>query len=149
MDIVICSTLGNTKVGLYDSDTLISELELEGKVSDTLPSIFGKLNNENINNIYFAKGPGSFMAIKLTYVFLKTISIIKKINLFAVDSFYFNQNSPIKAIGNSYFVKDENEIKLQVIECSDTNNIELPQKLIKSDFSNDISPLYIIPAVGI
>ena len=41
------------------------------------------------------------MAIKVAYIFLKTISITRSIDLYACEGFEFNQNSPIKALGKS------------------------------------------------
>ena len=39
------------------------------------------------------------MAIKVAYLFLKTISISKNIELESCSGFEFNKNSPIKALG--------------------------------------------------
>lgn len=146
---VICSTLGSTKIGVYENQIKVKQIEKDGKISDILPLIFTKFNDKHIKNIYFARGPGSFMAIKLTYVFLKTISIVKDINLFGVDSFYFTNNRPIKSIGNSYFIKKQDKIELEVLKDVEDYEVHIPLKLNKSDFSLDISPLYIIPAVVI
>lgn len=149
MDLVICSTLGSVQIGFYKNSTLIDTLYKEGQISDTLPNIFESLIDKKIENIYFARGPGSFMAIKLTYVFLKTISIMKNINLFGVDSFYFTKNRPIKSIGNSYFIKNNNQIEIQTIKEIEEYEVTMPQQLNKNDFNTNISPLYIVPAVGI
>ncbi len=52
------------------------------------------------------------MGIKVTYLFLKTLSIVKNIPLLAIDGFFFNENHPIKAVGKLYFVKNSNTISL-------------------------------------
>jgi tRNA threonylcarbamoyladenosine biosynthesis protein TsaB len=85
------------------------------------------------------------MSIKLTYIFLKTLQIVKNISIFAVDGFYFNQNSPIKALRNRFFVKENGTITIKKAKSS--NNFELPKKLFFKDFSKDIEPLYILNAV--
>jgi hypothetical protein len=85
------------------------------------------------------------MAIKLTYIFLKTLQITKNINILAQDGFYFNQNSPIKAIGNRYFVKENDTITIK--ETNPSKEFELPKKLNYSDFLEEISPIYILNAV--
>jgi len=52
---------------------------------------------------------------------------------------------PIKAIGNSAFVKENDTITIKKTKSS--NSFELPQKLNFKDFSKEIEPLYILNAV--
>ena len=85
------------------------------------------------------------MAIKLAYLFFKTLEISKNIKFLAVDGFYFNKNSPIKAVGNSYFVKKEGIISIEKNLKED--EFYLPDELNINDFSTDVSPLYILKAV--
>jgi hypothetical protein len=85
------------------------------------------------------------MAIKLAYVFFKTLEIAKDIKLLAQDGFYFNNNSPIKAVGNSYFVKKEGIITLE--KNLKEGEFKLPEKLNLEDFSEETSPLYVLKAV--
>jgi len=87
------------------------------------------------------------MAIKISYVFLKSYSIVKNIPLMAVDGFYFNNNSPIKSIGKMYFIKEEDNIILDTIKPKNIEGFKLPEKIKKDDFSIDSTPLYILPAV--
>lgn len=89
------------------------------------------------------------MAIKITYLFLKTLSITKNLQLFATDGFAFNQKSPIKAVGNLYFIKKDGKISTQKIgEIPLTQkSFTLPQKLDTEIFSSDNEPLYVLPAL--
>ena len=98
---------------------------------------------------YFARGPGSFMAIKITYLFLRTLSITQNVPLLATDGFAFNQNSPIKAVGTLYFSKENGKITTQKIDTQKEkiHPFALPQKLDKEIFSDENEPLYILPAV--
>jgi len=146
IDIVIIPISSPIKVGLYKDKVLFEEIISNEMTSDFLPKFFDEiLKKYEIDNIIYSKGPGSYMSIKLTYIFLKTLQITKDISIFAVDGFYFNQNSPIKAIGNRFFVKENDTITIKEAECS--NSFELPKKLNFSDFSKDIEPLYILNAV--
>ena len=52
----------------------------------------------NINSFIYTSSPGSFLSIKLTYLFLRTIHLIENISIKSVDGFYFNGNNPIKGI---------------------------------------------------
>ena len=83
-------------IGVYEDKKLIQKYEIEGKASDLLPLYFEKIfDNYTVDRLNYVNTPGSYMAIKVAYVFLKTISIAKKIELNACSGFEFNQNSPI------------------------------------------------------
>ena len=137
-------------IGVYENNILIEKFQSQEKTSDILPKLFDKiLNKYNITNLYFAKGPGSFMAIKITYLFLKTISITKNMPLFATDGFAFNQNSPIKAVGTLYFIKKDGKISTQKIDeiKEKIKPFDLPKFLDKKIFTSESEPLYILPAL--
>ena len=146
VDIVAIVISKPLKVGVYKNGKLSDVITKEGMTSDVLPEIFDSLLKKyTIDSIIYSKGPGSFMAIKLAYVFFKTLQITKDIRLFAQDGFYFNQNAPIKAVGNSYFIKKEGIITLK--KDLKEGDFTLPEKLEFSDFSEDVEPLYILKAV--
>ena len=124
-------------------------IQSEEKSSEVLPLIFKKLLNKyDVSQLLYAKGPGSFMAIKVAYIFLKSLSILKKIPFFATDAFKFNENAPIKAMGKLYFVKMEQEIKTQKLEVAPKGDFTLPNVLDYNEFSTNTTPLYMIGAVG-
>jgi len=146
VDIVAIPISKPLKIGIYHNNKLIEKIESNGLTSEILPVIFDDiLKNYEINSIIYSKGPGSFMAIKLAYLFFKTLEISKNIQLLAVDGFYFNKNSPIKAVGNSYFVKKEDIISIE--KNLKESEFYLPDELKKEDFSQEASPLYILKAV--
>ena len=88
------------------------------------------------------------MAIKVAYIFLKSLSILKNIPLFATDAFKFNNNTPIKAIGKLFFVKISSEIKTQKLEMVPEASFVLPDVLDYNEFTTNTTPLYMIEAVG-
>ena len=138
------------KIGLYNQENqLVKTYELHEHTSESLPHFFDALLKEyDISRLVYAKGPGSFMAIKVSYLFLKTLSIVKSIPLLATDAFYFNNNTPIKAVGKLCFVKIAGKIETQVFDEVPKNQFELPQELILEDFSDDSLPYYGIAAVS-
>ena len=149
VDILLIALSSPILIGVYDNGLLIETIESEQKSSDVLPIIFKELMQKyQLQRVYYANGPGSFMAIKVAYIFLKSISILKKIPLFATDAFYFNKNQPIKAIGKLYFVKIASEIKTQKLETASVGSFELPNELDYSEFTTNTTPLYMIGAVG-
>ena len=147
---VLCITLTSPiKIGIYENLKLIETIESEEKSSDILPLLFKDiLQKYDVQKLLYANGPGSFMAIKVAYIFLKSLSILKKIPLFATDAFNFNENQPIKAIGKLHFVKIASEIKTQKFDSAQEVNFRLPEMLELKEFSTTSTPLYMIGAVG-
>ncbi len=149
IDILLIALSSPIMVGIYEDNKLIDSIVSDKKSSDILATIFKDIFDKyDVKGLYFTNGPGSFMAIKVAYIFLKSISIIKDIELFATDAFKFNENHPIKAIGKLYFVKIKQEIKTQKFDDIQTVEFKLPKLLNKDEFSTDTVPLYKIGAVG-
>ena len=139
-------------IGIYENDELVKTISKEGKTSDILPSLFdGILSNYDVKEIFYVNGPGSYMAIKIAYIFLKTISIVNEIKLYAVSGFDFNNNSPIKALGKKYFFRENINFKDEIIiKFLEDNNIEeflLPETLKDMKFNDNTLPEYNLPAV--
>lgn len=149
VDLVFITLSSPIQIGVYKDGELVRTVVSQEKSSEILPKIFDELSKEYvIKGLYYANGPGSFMAIKVAYIFLKSMSILKNIPLLATDAFYFNKNQPIKAIGKLYFVKVSSEIKTQKLETAPEVSFMLPNVLEYNEFSTAASPLYAIGAVG-
>lgn len=149
VDLLFIALSSPIKIGVYENLRLIESIESQEKSSDFLPSIYKELSKRyKIEKLFYANGPGSFMAIKIAYIFLKSMSILNKIPLFATDAFYFNQNQPIKAIGKLYFVKISSEIKTLKLDTAPEVSFELPVVLDYNEYSITTAPLYCIGAVG-
>ena len=149
VDILLITLTSPIKIGIYENSLLIETIESTERSSDVLALIFRDLFKKyEIEKLFYANGPGSFMAIKVAYVFLKSLSIVKNIPLFATDAFNFNKNEPIKAIGKLHFVKVASEIKTRKLETAPEVIFELPDVLDYNEFSTITTPLYMIGAVG-
>lgn len=136
-------------IGVYENDNLVESISKEGMTSDILPMLFKDiLDRYDISELLYVNGPGSYMAIKVAYIFLKTISITNKIALRACDGFEFNGNSPIKALGKKYFIKKDGSILIDFLKDEEIKGFELPKKLDKLVFSDDSLPTYNLPAVN-
>ena len=151
-NMLIISIANPILLGVYKGDLLIESISREGRTSEVLPSLFDELTSKyNIINIFYVNGPGSYMAIKIAYIFLKTISIVNKINLFAVSGFDFNNNSPIKALGKKYFFRhnklDNDNITIEFLNNSFIQEFILPEKFMNIKYSEDTLPKYNLPAV--
>ncbi|MCK4737830.1 MAG: hypothetical protein KAT10_04650, partial [Sulfurimonas sp.] len=87
VDLVFIGLSSPVMIGIYENNKLIDKIISEEKSSDILPKMYNELSNKyDIQKLFFANGPGSFMAIKVAYIFLKSISILKNIPLFATDA---------------------------------------------------------------
>ncbi len=149
VDLIFLALNSPIMIGIYEQNKLIDSIVSEEKSSEILPFIYENLEKKyNINKIFYANGPGSFMAIKVAYIFLKSISILKNIPLFATDAFYFNKNRPIKAVGKLYFVKTSELIETQKFDEPLLSEFALPEFLKYNDFDSDTVPKYGIGAVG-
>jgi len=146
VDLVAVTISSPSLFGIYKDGQLIESIKKEGKTSDVLPIVFDEVSKKyDIKRIIYTKGPGSYMAIKLSYVFFKTIEIAKDIKLLAADGFEFNQNQPIKAVGRSFFVKKDGIITLK--KDIKAGEFSLPKNLNEINFSEDTTPLYILSPV--
>ena len=146
VDVVAIPIASPLLVGIYKEGKLIKEIKKDGLTSEILPEIFDEiLKKYEIKHIIYSKGPGSYMSIKLSYVFFKTLEITKNIKFLAKDGFYFNNNAPIKAVGNSYFVKKEGIIAIE--KNQKEGEFVLPETLNLKDFDEDTAPLYVLKAV--
>ncbi len=150
VDILVISLSAPVLVGIYHKNGLIEKFQSDRKTTDILPKIFDDiLTKYEIEKLFFARGPGSFMSIKITYIFLHTLSIALNVPLFATDGFAFNNNSPIKAIGSLYFIQENGNITPRKIDTKIKKIMPfaLPKHLDTKIFSKDTKPLYILPAV--
>lgn len=140
------------KVGVYDENhNLIESVEEEGKTSDVLPLIFKNiLKKYDIRSLYYVNGPGSFMSIKVSYIFLKSISVVKNIPFYSCKGFEFNENSPIKALGKKYFFNNnDGNISIDFLkEDEKVKEFQLPKTLDIKIFSTQSLPSYNLPAVN-
>ena len=149
VDVLLIALSSPIQIGIYENNTLINTLVSDEKSSDILPTLFKKIFEMYcVEKLFYTNGPGSFMAIKVSYIFLKSLSILKEIPLFATDAFYFNKNQPIKAIAKLCFVKIGSEIKTQKLETVPENDFKIPVVLDYNEFSKITTPLYGIGAVG-
>ncbi len=151
LEILVIPIANPILVGVYKDAKLVKSIQKEGMTSEVLPIIFEKIleQYDTIDTIYYVNGPGSYMAIKVAYVFLRSLCIVKKVPLLAAKGFAFNNNTPIKALGKKYFFNSlDDTIKIDFLEderllCE----FSLPQILDKTIFDKDNLPSYNLPAV--
>lgn len=151
--VIVISISNPILIGIYEEDVLVKTISKEGKTSDVLPFLFDEiLIDYDVKEIFYVSGPGSYMAIKIAYIFLKTISIVNEIKLYALSGFDFNNNSPIKALGKKYFFREEinsedNKIEIKFLEDNKIEEFTLPIDIKNIKFTENTLPEYNLPAV--
>ncbi len=149
VSILVISISNPILIGIYDESNLIEKISLDGKTSDALPKAFENiLNRYNLKTIFYVNGPGSYMSIKVSYIFLKTLAIVKHLDFRATNGFHFNEGTAIKALGKKYFLKDlDDKITIDFLEQNDIKDFKLPNSIDDSIFTKDTLPNYNLPAV--
>lgn len=121
-----------------------------------------------LDSIYYSRGVGSLSAIKLTHIFLHTLSLSSNVCIYATNSFYFSQTNEIKAFANMSFYLDTTRTdsthpfitdsnakdyiyiapsSMHTTNTTDTLGLLLPYRLIHNDFLESCTPLYVTSAV--
>jgi len=135
-------------VGCYLDGELIDSTTSSEKTSNILlPIIKEYLDRYDISRISYANGPGSYMAIKITYVMLKSIEIISGIKCVGCSAFELNGNKPIKAIGSLYFIKEKETIITKKLDEVVDSEFVLPKTIHNLVLDKESIPNYMLPAV--
>lgn len=135
-------------IGVYKDGELIESFSSEKKTSEILlPLLKECMDRYDLNSIIYTRGPGSYMAIKLTYIMLKTIEITKGIKTLGCSAFALNGGAPIKAVGNLYFTKEKETIITKKFEQPVEACFTLPQSIHDLPLDEESTPEYVIPAV--
>jgi tRNA A37 threonylcarbamoyladenosine modification protein TsaB len=152
VDILIISLSNPVLVGIYSNESkeLISNFELKDKSSDSIPMLFQNILKEyKIDSIFYTNGPGSFMATKVIYLFIMTLSKVYNIKIGASLGFEFNNYSAIKALGKKYFIYNRQNSIITIESLNkEIEPFKLPKILDREIFSfNEIEPKYMLNAV--
>jgi tRNA A37 threonylcarbamoyladenosine modification protein TsaB len=147
-ELLIISISSPLLLGVYEESKLIKTISSEKKTSEILlPLIKECLDTYDISTIIYTRGPGSYMAIKLTYIMLKTIEITLGIKCIGCSGFALNGAQPIKAIGNLYFIKEKETIITKKYDQPVEASFALPQSIHDLELDEESIPDYILPAV--
>ncbi|WRE22441.1 tRNA (adenosine(37)-N6)-threonylcarbamoyltransferase complex dimerization subunit type 1 TsaB [Helicobacter pylori] len=155
LDLALISLGEGVLLGVYQNNFLGTSYTSKSKTSEALVEVFSQLFEDfknstlpAIKGVYYAKGPGSFTSLKLTHVFLHTLALIHDFELYSTTGFDFNDNTPILAYANKYFVSKERE------SLSDFKDLKivpkdfmLPPFLEKDKFTQLNKPFYILPPI--
>ncbi len=157
LDLALISLGDGVLLGVYQNHSLKASYTSKAKTSEALVEVFSQLFKDFknlypaspvIKGVYYAKGPGSFTSLKLTHIFLHTLASIYDFELYSTTGFDFNDNTPILAYANQYFVSKEMESlrdfkDLKVLP----KDFMLPSYLEKDKFTQSNTPFYILPPI--
>jgi len=136
------------QLGLYCADRKISAATTEGQTSESLLKAMEKwLDSYRVEKCIYVNGPGSYMAIKLTYLMLRTLEMVRGIPFFGISAFELNGGKPVKAMGNLYFTKEKETIMTKKFDEKVKQEFWLPDDLSALSLDRENKPHYILPAV--
>lgn len=70
IEVFVISISNPLLIGIYNDKQLIEEIKQEGMTSDILPIIFKEIINKyDLRGVYYVNSPGSYMSIKVSYIF--------------------------------------------------------------------------------
>ncbi|WQT18066.1 tRNA (adenosine(37)-N6)-threonylcarbamoyltransferase complex dimerization subunit type 1 TsaB [Helicobacter pylori] len=155
LDLALISLGERVLLGVYQSNFLCASYTSKSKTSEALVEVFSQLFKDfknstlpAIKGVYYAKGPGSFTSLKLTHVFLHTLALIHDFELYSTTGFDFNDNTPILAYANKYFVSKETESLTDFKDLKIApKDFKLPPFLEKDKFTQLNTPFYILPPI--
>ncbi|WP_162971219.1 tRNA threonylcarbamoyladenosine biosynthesis protein TsaB [Helicobacter pylori] len=155
LDLVLISLGEGVLLGVYQNNFLCTSYTSKSKTSEALVEVFSQLFKDfknptlpAIKGVYYAKGPGSFTSLKLTHVFLHTLALIHNFELYSTTGFDFNDNTPILAYANKYFVSKETESLTDFKDLKIApKDFKLPSFLEKDKFTQLNMPFYILPPI--
>ena len=146
--LLILSISSPLLLGVYKKDKLIETFSSDMKTSEILLLLIADIMKKYpISQMIYTKGPGSYMSIKLTYIMLKTLEIVRDIPCYGCSGFAFNGGKPIKAIGNLYFIKEKETIITKKYEQPVNAPFALPQSIHDLKLDEESTPEYSLPAV--
>ena len=146
--LLVLSIASPLLLGVYRNGELLEKIESEKKTSEVLLAIVSELlGRYALSGIIYTRGPGSYMSIKLSYIILKTIEIVKGIPLAGCSAFSCNGGAPIRAIGNLYFVKEGESIVTKRFNEPLPQLFSLPASLQGLSIDPLSIPDYTLPAV--
>ncbi|GAA7390267.1 tRNA (adenosine(37)-N6)-threonylcarbamoyltransferase complex dimerization subunit type 1 TsaB [Helicobacter pylori] len=155
LDLVLISLGEKVLLGVYQNNFLCASYTSKSKTSEALVEVFSQLFKDfknptlpAIKGVYYAKGPGSFTSLKLTHVFLHTLALVHDFELYSTTGFDFNDNTPILAYANKYFVSKERESLTDFKDLKIApKDFMLPPFLEKYKFTQLNTPFYILPPI--
>lgn len=147
-DLLVVPISSPLLIGVYADGCLVESFTSEHKTSDSLlPLLQRCMERYEVSRIIYTRGPGSYMAIKLTYIMLKSIEILFGIKCVGCSGFALNEGAPIKAVGNLYFIKEKKTIITKKYEQPVDVRFILPQSIHDLELDEESVPDYVLPAV--
>ncbi len=155
LDLALISLGEGVLLGVYQNNFLGASYTSKSKTSEALVEVFSQLFKDfknptlpAIKGVYYAKGPGSFTSLKLTHVFLHTLALVHDFELYSTTGFDFNDNTPILAYANKYFVSKEMESLTDFKDLKIApKDFMLPPFLEKDKFTQLNTPFYILSPI--
>jgi hypothetical protein len=136
------------RLAVYNDDgDLLETFEIAAPLTEGLYPIARSIDDRyNIIRLLYARGPGSFTGLKLSYLFCKTFALARNIEFLAADSFALSGDRPILAHGRRRFVKNGGLIEIAASDEPFAEALLPPKTLDLRIFDDQTLPNYLLNA---
>ncbi|MDR2151963.1 MAG: hypothetical protein LBO72_03995 [Helicobacteraceae bacterium] len=143
--------IGATKparLGVYNENgDRLENFTIEAPLTEGLYPLMKSIDERfKITKLLYARGPGSFMGLKLSYLFCKSFAIARDIPFLAADSFALSGGKPILSRQNRRFTKNADTIEIEIFDTPFEEALLPPETLDLSMFDAQTPPNYILSA---
>lgn len=147
--VLLISASRPMRLAVYDrAGAKLESFESDAPATESFYPLFKAIDEQYaIEKLAYARGPGSFMGLKLGYVFMQTLALARNLPFAAASSFALSGGAPVHAHGKRWFVPQGNEVSVQTFDPAPENRLLPPDRLDLSLFDTNTEPDYLMPAV--
>jgi tRNA A37 threonylcarbamoyladenosine modification protein TsaB len=133
---------------VYDeSGARLERFTIETPLSEGLYPIIKSIDERfAIVKLLYARGPGSFTGLKLSYLFCKSFAFVREIPFLAASSFALNGDREVLAHGRRRFVKNGDTIAVEISDAPFKESLTPPKTLDLRVFDERTLPVYVLDA---
>lgn len=149
VSVLLISATRPMRLAVYDeTGARIESHESDAPATESLYPLFKSIDDRyEITRLAYAKGPGSFMGLKLGYVFLQSFALARKLPFTAASSFALSGGNPVHAHGKRWFTQRGDQVGVQTFEVAPEASLLPPERIDFSVFEPACEPEYLMPAV--
>lgn len=147
--VLLISASRPMRLAVYDRvGAKLESFESDAPATESFYPLFKAIDEKYaIEKLAYARGPGSFMGLKLGYVFMQTLALARNLPFTAASSFVLSDGAPVQAHGKRWFAQEANGIGVKLFEAAPEDRLLPPDRLDLNLFDTNTEPDYFMPAV--
>ncbi|GHV10482.1 glycoprotease [Campylobacterota bacterium] len=149
VSLLLLSATRPTRLAIYGEDGgVIEQFQSDLPLTESLYDAIKAFDEAYaIERVLYARGPGSFMGLKLGYLFLRSFALGRGIDFLAADSFALSGGAPIHSHSKRWFVLENGSAAIRSFDSAPAEVLSPPERLDLTLFSAETAPNYILSAV--